>query len=454
VSGRMGAAKVQQLVLTCVLLVAGMACGGARAGTEDPVRPVDTPLADGRGDEAVYRKIAEVRELAEKIVIDGKGGDWEGIPAQKTGRPVGDRPSEQVVWAAVAPREKELLIAAGTAKKPSQAAGTFWFGIDCCGESSVDVDISLTTTFTRFEVDQVRCRVRAPDGEVVSSRMVAGVQVAIGEVIEVRVPYSVLRGLVPPESAAEVETPALRPWVRVRSFSRDTGNQRWVLGPAAASFRLVAERYPLDSPLRRPGKSPRAVRMPVRDKWFIFQGEYASRTHSASWGYDLGRHDADHSPYQREFERKREESYSWDQEVIAPEAARVTAMRNDSPDEPVTEKIPTAAESKLANGVNLMIGRELLGLYHFRQDSVKVTRDAMVTPGTPLGRIGNSGRTAGPHLHVSLSSWDNTIRRWTTQPLSLASVRVSLNYAPDDPWARDFTAWTAREGYFVEGLPS
>jgi len=44
---------------------------------------------------------------------------------------------------------------------------------------------------------------------------------------------------------------------------------------------------------------------------------------------------------------------------------------------------------------------------HLRNGSVKVTEGRPVKTGDPVGEVGNSGNTTGPHLHVQLMKGGN-----------------------------------------------
>lgn len=44
-------------------------------------------------------------------------------------------------------------------------------------------------------------------------------------------------------------------------------------------------------------------------------------------------------------------------------------------------------------------------LAHFQKNSLLVGRGQKVQPGTPLGKIGNSGRSIEPHLHIQAASF-------------------------------------------------
>ncbi|RRJ63677.1 M23 family metallopeptidase [Paenibacillus oralis] len=89
----------------------------------------------------------------------------------------------------------------------------------------------------------------------------------------------------------------------------------------------------------------------------------------------------------------------WNQELLSPVSGTVIAAYDEEPD------IPQGSEEILSmegNHVYLRIeetGTCLL-LNHLKEGSVQVKAGDHVRPGEVLGRIGNSGSTSEPHLHI------------------------------------------------------
>ncbi|MEZ5989294.1 MAG: M23 family metallopeptidase [Planctomycetota bacterium] len=82
-------------------------------------------------------------------------------------------------------------------------------------------------------------------------------------------------------------------------------------------------------------------------------------------------------------------------EVRAPFACRVLALTEEAPDRPSVE----------ANELWLRDRRGRVWRYaHFARDSIPVRLDQELGAGALLGRLGLSGPTSGPHLHVELVS--------------------------------------------------
>lgn len=87
----------------------------------------------------------------------------------------------------------------------------------------------------------------------------------------------------------------------------------------------------------------------------------------------------------------------WNRRVLAPCDGVVLATRNDAPDMPP----PRPDRSRMTgNHVRLRCGDVEVLLAHFRRGGVLVVPGRRVRTGQALGRVGNSGNTDEPHLHV------------------------------------------------------
>jgi hypothetical protein len=96
-----------------------------------------------------------------------------------------------------------------------------------------------------------------------------------------------------------------------------------------------------------------------------------------------------------------EEFLAWEQPLFAPAAGTVVYVENDLPD-----NVPSAANPTTAgNAIQLEAAPgEFLLMIHLRQGSVAVTSGEQVKEVQFLARIGNSGFSAGPHLHMQLQN--------------------------------------------------
>ncbi|MEZ5778198.1 MAG: M23 family metallopeptidase [Paracoccaceae bacterium] len=83
--------------------------------------------------------------------------------------------------------------------------------------------------------------------------------------------------------------------------------------------------------------------------------------------------------------------------VVSPCAGNVVATRDALPD-----LIPPDRDRENASGNHVILdcGDLRVELAHLRQGSVTVAAGDRVAVGDPLGRVGNSGNTTEPHLHI------------------------------------------------------
>lgn len=87
----------------------------------------------------------------------------------------------------------------------------------------------------------------------------------------------------------------------------------------------------------------------------------------------------------------------WDRRVLAPCDGVVVDARDDAPDMPP----PRPDRSRMAgNHVLLRCGDAHVLLAHLRRGSLRVVPGERVRVGHVLGRVGNSGNSDEPHLHV------------------------------------------------------
>ncbi|WP_235822845.1 M23 family metallopeptidase [Cytobacillus massiliigabonensis] len=122
---------------------------------------------------------------------------------------------------------------------------------------------------------------------------------------------------------------------------------------------------------------------------------------SERWAYDLVM-----EPYK--LESNDNEDYGiWDKEVYAPVSGIVVAAYDKEADiEPGSEEF----FSMEGNYVYIKIDKTgtYLLLNHLKKDSVSVEVGEHVQPGDLIGRVGNSGSTSEPHLHIHHQRQDPT----------------------------------------------
>jgi peptidase M23-like protein len=424
------------IAIAGILLITGLAALGQPAVRREPFtpRPIDTPL---------YKRIDKIREIADKIKIDGKVNDWAGIP--ELSDPPNDAQGDgtrDITSVAIAPRAEDLLIMVKTAQRPAQDDLAFWFNIDLLGGATDDIQIGLAKdgmhTLWVFE-----------EGKPPVQTQFRGIEAAIQDVVEVRIPYKTLAEALPMKMRGLMTGENARPVVRVAPFTFEKRLKQFIdYGPAVASFRLLPTPFPLDPPPAKNVKAVRYIDLPVNGKWYVGHGPFGVTTHQDMFAYDFYIVDATGHPSNVRDSKRNSDYQSWDQQVTSPVAGKVVQVKKDGEDQ--APMLPTAAKATDANRVYMDLNDGFgLEFVHFRKNTVTVSSGQSVKVGKLLGNVGNSGQTTFPHLHLAL--WKQPEGK-VTLPLGLSNVRVSLNHATEDPWAREFPAWDIREGYFVERI--
>ncbi|MDZ7827388.1 MAG: M23 family metallopeptidase [Gammaproteobacteria bacterium] len=145
-------------------------------------------------------------------------------------------------------------------------------------------------------------------------------------------------------------------------------------------------------------------------RWSLVSGEgdlLDVRRNSARFAIDLTRVD-DAGRYRDGPREVTDNWFAWDGEVRTPVEGRVVAVRDDLPDNRLRadggfEPAAGASEAPLGNHVVVELAPEVfLLLAHLQQGSVRVEPGDRVWAGALLGRIGMSGESTWPHLHVQL----------------------------------------------------
>jgi len=143
--------------------------------------------------------------------------------------------------------------------------------------------------------------------------------------------------------------------------------------------------------------------------------------------------------------KRLEDYYSYGRPVVAPEAGR-TAFESAPCEDRAPLEGGTGKDSvntltiRLEDGLRLSFG-------HLQKDSIAFHKGEEFAAGAVLARVGNSGDSGAPHLHLFLSDRPGDYEGF---PLAFRDVKVGLNPGPDDAWARDLPVWAIREGWFVQ----
>lgn len=162
-----------------------------------------------------------------------------------------------------------------------------------------------------------------------------------------------------------------------------------------------------------------ALRPPFVGRMEVSQAMDGAFTHCGPWRYalDFIRTEGGLSFHGQGIQLS--DFYSFDRPVLSPVWGTVLACRNDIPD-----NMPGEINLRDNWGnyvlISLLSGPCVL-LAHLRQNSVTVLPGQWLTPGTPVGCCGNSGRSTQPHLHlhVQQSGWLGA----ATRPFHLAGYR-------------------------------
>ena len=88
---------------------------------------------------------------------------------------------------------------------------------------------------------------------------------------------------------------------------------------------------------------------------------------------------------------------AWGAEVVSPCDGVIAAAVDELPDLPPPRRDPA---HPAGNHVAIESGGATIYLAHLRRGSVAVRAGDHVVAGQPIGRVGNSGNTTEPHLHV------------------------------------------------------
>ncbi len=181
------ASRTARRAVAAALIAAALLPGGRAAGTS---------AGEGNPDAPVLRRIAEVRERAGRIRVDGNPADWKGIPSFEDAdpAPLPDR-SRDIVRVSVAPREGDVLVLVETAGAPSRAAEAFGLDVDFLGASANDFILRFGAT------GPISCTL-LPEGEPPRAGPVDRIEVAVAEAVEIRVPLSLVATALGPSCAS------------------------------------------------------------------------------------------------------------------------------------------------------------------------------------------------------------------------------------------------------------
>lgn len=388
----------------------------------------------------------QAEAIARGIRIDGNGRDWAGYPACVAGNYTSNDQSRNLATTRVLADAAGLYVCLSTVGKPSRDDRAFGFRLDFKGVEGSDIDF---TESSGSGCPTVKTMKAGND-----QRPIQGVQYAVADCVEWFVPWNSLADALP-ELREKVVGPGVRPWVRIMPFSFD-GRKGTIVdhGAAAACVRLPATEEALNKLPAEASKSDIAeMGAMIEGQSYVVsgakQGPEGIPGHNHLWCYDLTVKDVEHNPSRSWASNKDNHLYyAFGRKLISPVEGKVTMTRESSADHPAWN--PNNKPDP--NYVLVKYEDKSIWFMHIQQNSLAAHSGQSVTPGDLLAKIGDTGQSAYPHVHIQVHHGNDQSEFY---PIALQNVRVSLNAGKNDYWVRDFRdgkSWNIQEGYFFEGL--
>ncbi len=378
----------------------------------------------------IFEKISIVHQVANAISIDGNPADWEKMPKILKPENVSIEGSRNITSVSFAPMEDRFLIFIATREKPSKIPWSFYIHLNTTKETKNDFQIG-------FHSDGANVRIYSRYMEPYRAKL-PGLKLAIGEVVEIELPYASLENLIKPELKTEYEFEKRNIFARITAFSFDNGKNLSIdEGISYASYYLKNGLESLDDGLPKPPESPILIAVPVKEKWFVNNGSWQG-THE--WEYDITIRDIRWKQTPGNETKRNTDYFAWDTQIYSPVSGVVIRTVADTED-----GIPGNKNSSKGtnNGVWIQTDEGVrVYLVHMKKDSVGVRQGQRIEVGTEIGRTGSSGRSTEPHIHFGAGKL-HTVR--------FQNVKVGINGGEDDPWERMLDVWEIRRGYFFQG---
>jgi murein DD-endopeptidase MepM/ murein hydrolase activator NlpD len=124
------------------------------------------------------------------------------------------------------------------------------------------------------------------------------------------------------------------------------------------------------------------------------------------WAYDLLMTDEQGRTHRGDG-KQLEDYYIYDKPVLAPADGKVISIFDSDPDMPIG--VLGGGSNPGGNFIKIEVApKEILYLAHLKPGSLLVKPGDLVRAGQELARVGNSGNTSEPHLHIHLmDEWDD-----------------------------------------------
>ncbi|MBS0208660.1 MAG: urea transporter [Planctomycetes bacterium] len=172
----------------------------------------------------------------------------------------------------------------------------------------------------------------------------------------------------------------------------------------------------------------RGLALPFHGAWSVWQGCDGPWTHKGPWQHAFDFVITDHEGNTHADDgTELKDYYCFRKPVLSPCRARVVAVVDDLPDNPINRV------NKTHNWGNYVLLLDDRGFYvelsHFAYQSIKVRVGDRVEPGHLLGLCGNSGYSPQPHLHIHVQ---------LAEPLGSPTVPFSfVRYATEQTFFAD-----------------
>lgn len=141
--------------------------------------------------------------------------------------------------------------------------------------------------------------------------------------------------------------------------------------------------------------------LPIQGEWLITQGHSGEHTHKLDWAYawDFEIQDKQGKLYASE-EHNVQDYYAYGKPVFATAAGTVVKVLDGVLDNPVGQ---INTRENWGNFICISHGYGLYSFYaHLKQGSMQAKVGEYIKQGDKLGLVGNSGRSAVPHLHFQI----------------------------------------------------
>ena len=159
------------------------------------------------------------------------------------------------------------------------------------------------------------------------------------------------------------------------------------------------------------------LHLPLRGAWWVIQGSdwtdrHKQEPNSQAYAMDFVKLGPDNRFF-RGAGMQVEDHYAWDQPVYAAAGGKVTYAIYDMPDlrpgvPPDPRMFRNDPRRYLGNAVAVSHGNGEVSYYAgLQQASLAVNDGQLIKRGALIGRVGNSGLSPGPHLHVHLMEGPN-----------------------------------------------